>query len=165
MAAISQSLSKAGKSTTAIAQQIRENAKQELDKTLEGVAAQAGLPSAEKQANTEQPPMPQVLQEIRDTGPANINIDDIKRGEGMRIKALEEELMMMVKRREQAEQAHNEQVEAQLQSQSAPAVENVAPQGKIRKAMGQAAGKAKSAVQNILQGKKQQESKQGSGKG
>lgn len=159
MRALPQTIYKAAKQTTAKAAQAAARVvREQTRETLQDVKEQTGLKSPESA-----PPVPEVVQQIREQGPDNINVEQIHAQERSRLAQLEAELARVRQQEEQKKQSYLQTVAQEMQAQNTTAPqETFAPaQGKIRKAM----GAAKKKVQSMLTSRKQQESKGGSGKG
>lgn len=133
--------------------------------TLKTAQAQLGVRPPETRPRPEnESAVPAVVQEIRDQGPANIDRDAIMQSERSRLAELEAELKALQAKRDQEKIQYQQTQDAQMravQTASATAEAFTPPQGKIKKAMGQ----VKKAVTSMISGRKQSETKAGSGKG
>lgn len=159
--------SQAAKTTTQTTKQVAvavaRGIANQTNETIDTAKAQVGLPSAEKpQSIDARQEVPKVVQEIQSHGPSDIDRQAIASRERAMLANLEARLAQMRAQKTQELATYNQAVQTKMdaQVQESP-VETMAPQGKIRKAM----GKAKKAVTSLISNRKQGETKQGSGKG
>ena len=134
----------------------------EAKETFRDIQAQVGAPPTETLQQSENGEIqPQVIQGLREEGPETFDRAAIANQERAMLANLNAQLARLQAKRSQELNTYRETQSAAMQSPASASVENIQPQGKIRKAL----GKAKKAVTNILSKRKQGESKAGTGKG
>jgi len=132
--------------------------KEQTTETVKLAERQTGLAGAEVPAE-----VPQVIQTIREVGPSNIDRQQIENTERKMLADLEAQLNRIRAESKQKLESYNQSQQTMLDAhKSPPQAETIEPpKGKVRKMLGQ----TKKTISSIISGRKQAESKMGTGKG